>query len=93
MVRNGIFNGVASQIDSLIDRLGDEIEEEQEEDDEAYNELATSEQKKVIDPEKEVQFEKMKMSVQESIDATETLISSESIPKELSGEDTEWLPP
>ena len=33
------------------------------------------------------------MCVQESIDATETLISSESLPKELTIEDAAWQPP
>lgn len=93
MIRNGVFNGVSNQIDSLIDQLGDEIEEEHQEDDEAYNEDLVPESAAEIDPEQEVKFERMKMCVQESIDATETLISSESLPKELSAEDAEWQPP
>lgn len=46
-----------------------------------------------MDPEKEDKFERMKLCVQESIDATETLIASESLPKELSADDAAWQPP
>lgn len=84
---------MTNQIDSLIDRLGDEIEEEQEEDDEAFNENSNATQTTAVDPEKEVKFERLKASAQESIAATEQLINSESIPKELTGEDAQWLPP
>ena len=93
MIRNGIFNGVANHIDSLIDQLGDEIEEEQQEDDEAGNEDLMFTQKAEMTPEKEGRFERMKLSVQESIEATEKLMSSESLPKELTGEDAAWQPP
>lgn len=93
MIRNGIFNGVANHIDSLIDQLGDEIEEEQQEDDEGYNEDLMPAQTAELAPEKEAKFERMKLSAQESIEATESLISSESLPKELIGEDATWQPP
>lgn len=93
MIRNGIFSGVANHIDSLIDKLGDEIEEEQQEDDEACNEDLLPTRTTEMAQEKEDKFERIKLSVQESIEATESLISSESLPKEFTGEDAAWQPP
>lgn len=46
-----------------------------------------------IDGEKERKFEQVKMSVQESVEASEMLMSSERLPKELAAEDSEWQQP
>lgn len=96
MIRNGVFNGVAGQIDHIMEQLCDEIEEEQQEDDEDVNQdiLGLARSNPVIDAQKESQFERVKLIAQECIEASDSLVKSESLPKEQAEEDDNgWQQP